>query len=96
MNDVFNELDANKNGTVDPEELKTLLLKMGSRVEDVTEEAIAAALKAMDRAGTGLVTKDEFTVWYTKSEERIKNQTKDMFSKFDANNSGTIDTVEVS
>jgi len=95
VNDVFNELDSNKNGTVDPDELKTLLLKMGSRVEDVSDEAIEAALRAMDQKGSGVVTKDEFVVWYTQSEARIKNQTKEMFGKFDTNQSGTIEAREI-
>jgi sodium/potassium/calcium exchanger 2 len=91
--EVFDTIDKNKNGTIEPEELKELFQIMG--VEDVTPEKLEATAKEIDSANNGIITKREFVVWYTKSEERIMKETKQIFDKFDANGSGTIDREEI-
>lgn len=40
-------------------------------------------MKSMDLNDDGAISKHEFVVWYTKSEERIKNKTMEVFKKFD-------------
>jgi len=95
VNEVFDELDKNGNGQIDPDELKTLLIKLGTDPAMVTEEAVLKAVKEIDKTGQGIVVRQDFIVWYTKSEARIKAQTRALFDKFDVNSSGTIDKSEV-
>ena len=82
--EVFDNIDKNKNGKIDPDELQDLMKMMN--VEDITEERLATLAKEIDTAGNGVITKREFVIWYTKSEERILKETKEIFDKFDSNN----------
>ena len=82
--EVFDKIDKNKNGKIEPDELQDLMKMMN--VEDITEERLATLAKEIDTAGNGVITKREFVIWYTKSEERILKETKEIFDKFDSNN----------
>ena len=82
--EVFDKIDKNKNGKIEPNELQDLMKLMN--VEDITEERLTALAKEIDSAGNGIITKREFVIWYTKSEERILKETKEIFDKFDSNN----------
>jgi sodium/potassium/calcium exchanger 2 len=95
VNEVFAELDKNNNGQIDPDELRLLLIKLGTDEKDVTEEAIIKMVKEIDGENSGVVSKDKFTSWYMSSEQRIRAQTKALFDRFDMNNSGTIDRSEI-
>lgn len=62
---VFDEIDANKSGTIDRKELKTLLETLDPRVTDAdVEEAIGAMYKSGSREE---ITFDEFDEWYRQS-----------------------------
>jgi len=49
----------------------------------------------MDTNGTGKVSREGFVQWYAKSEQRIQAQTRTVFNKFDADQSGDIDAVKI-
>ena len=91
--EVFDDLDQNKNGQIDPEELQELFKKVG--IEEATQEKLDATAKEIDAAGNGIITKSEFVTWYIKSEKRIEKETREIFDKFDKNRSGTIDKEEI-
>lgn len=62
---VFNEIDADKSGTIDRQELKTLLETLDPRVSDAdVEEAITAMYQHGSRDE---ITFEEFDAWYRSS-----------------------------
>ena len=62
---VFDEIDANKSGTIDRTELKTLLETLDPRVSDAdVEEAINSMYKSGSREE---ITFEEFDEWYRHS-----------------------------
>lgn len=62
---VFDEIDANKSGTIDRKELKTLLETLDPRVSDAdVEEAITAMYKSGSREE---ISFEEFDEWYRHS-----------------------------
>jgi Ca2+-binding EF-hand superfamily protein len=95
VNEVFHELDKNGNGQIDPDELRLLLVKLGTDEAEVTDEVVLKLMEEIDGDKSGVICKDQFTSWYMNSEQRIKAQTKTLFDRFDTNNSNTIDRSEV-
>uniref|UniRef100_A0A7S2CMU7 EF-hand domain-containing protein n=2 Tax=Florenciella parvula TaxID=236787 RepID=A0A7S2CMU7_9STRA len=93
--EVFDSLDENKNGEIDRDELKKLLVTLGTAENELTDDALKVHAQAIDTAGNGIITKSEFVIWYTASEERIASEMKECFDRFDENNSGTIDKDEI-
>lgn len=93
--EVFDSLDENKNGSIEPEELKNLLKALGTAEAELTDDALKKHAEAIDTAGNGHISKNEFVIWYTASEERIASEMKECFDRFDVNNSGTIDKDEI-
>ena len=73
-----------------------MLEKLGTPAAEITDEHIADMIKEIDTAGDGVIRKNEFVVWYTASEDRIKAETKKIFHEFDHNENGAIDKDEVS
>jgi sodium/potassium/calcium exchanger 2 len=95
VNQVWDEIDKDNNSKLELSELKAVLTMLGTKEEDQTDAALLALVKEMDRDGNGFISKEEFIIWYTKSEARIRNQTRALFDKFDSNGSGTIDKEEI-
>lgn len=93
--EVFDSLDENKNGSIEPAELKKLLVTLGTAEAELTDDALKKHAEAIDTAGNGHISKNEFVIWYTASEERIASEMKECFDRFDVNNSGTIDKDEI-
>lgn len=87
VNVVFDKIDTNKNGQLESGELKECLLELGTPEDELTEEKIQQVMAEMDKHSHGYVTKPEFTVWYTGNEQRLKNQTRHIFDKYDTDKS---------
>lgn len=87
VNVVFEKIDANQNGSLEKDELKTCLLDLGTPESELTEEKIDECMSQMDTDGKGYCTKAQFTVWYTGNEQRLKNQTRSVFDRFDTDKS---------
>jgi len=94
VNEVFEKLDENKNGMIEPHELKTLLTELGTDEIELTDSKIDEAVKNISQ-GEGSISKDKFIVWYTKSEARIESEIHNIFKKYDTNDSGTIEKSEL-
>jgi sodium/potassium/calcium exchanger 2 len=92
VNDVFAKIDRNGNGQLEKEELKTCLLELGTPEEELSDEHVQEMMDAMDKEKKGFITKAAFTIWYTGNEQRLKNQTREIFSKYDTDKSppGTV------
>jgi sodium/potassium/calcium exchanger 2 len=93
--EVFKKLDTNGNGQLEPCELKEMLLELGTPPEELTDAKIDECMAEMDNEKKGYVTKGAFTVWYTGNEQRLKNQTRETFNKYDYDKKGTISRADV-
>jgi len=97
VNVVFNKIDQNGNGQLEKEELKTCLLELGTPAEELGDDHVNEMMSAMDTEKRGYVTKAAFTIWYTGNEQRLKNQTREIFNKYDTDKSppGTVLRVDL-
>lgn len=82
VDETFRKIDTNQNGEIDANELKQCLLDLGTPAEELTEDAVAEIMKEIDKNGNGHASKADFTTWYTGSEERLRNKTRESFEKY--------------
>lgn len=92
IQDTFDELDQDKSGFIDAEELAVLLEKMGCSQDS---KNVLTAMKSISRSGDGKISFEDFSKWYLGSEVRIEVMMRRVFNKFDLDSSGTIDRQEV-
>lgn len=91
VDDVFEQIDENKDGELSREELKTMFETLES---DVSEEELTDIMTELDSDNDGLVNRKEFRKWYVQSETHFKDSVKHIFDKYDEDNSGTISRPE--
>eukprot|EP00566_Odontella_aurita_P005048 CAMPEP_0113533902 /NCGR_PEP_ID=MMETSP0015_2-20120614/4871_1 /TAXON_ID=2838 /ORGANISM="Odontella" /LENGTH=622 /DNA_ID=CAMNT_0000433023 /DNA_START=356 /DNA_END=2221 /DNA_ORIENTATION=+ /assembly_acc=CAM_ASM_000160 len=89
---VFREVDLDGNGEIDKEELAQLFVKLEC---DVTADELDEIMKELDADSDGKISEEDFTVWYIRSEERMKSRVKTLFEHFDTDRSGTIDRNKI-
>ena len=70
LHDLWTTYDVDSSGDLDREEVRTVLKKMGRLV---TEVKLDRAFEDMDVNGDGLVTFDEFVVWWDAQEGVIES-----------------------
>ena len=94
VNETFEGLDKNKNGKIEKNELFALFeqLAAGGAVD---AEEVDKVYKQLDVNGDGTVSKEEFIMWYTGSETRIRDDVAKIFKELDSNGSGTITKDEL-
>lgn len=95
VNEVFDQVDENSNGELEPEELKKALQGLGTPDEELGDDKIEEMMKAMDPEGKGYVTKAAFTLWYTGNEQRLRNDIRSTFDKYDTDGKSTIERKDV-
>lgn len=96
VNVVFERIDKNKNGEIDKEELRLCLLELGTPEEELTSDKIDECMAEIDKNSNGFATKADFTVWYTRNEQRLRNKTREIFDQYDADKKGTITKKDMS
>jgi len=84
---TFKTFDKDGNGQIDMGELKEMFERMSCPIDDEDLKELYARL---DENGDGILEFDEFSKWYTGSEQRIEKQMRDLFDKYDINNDKTI------
>jgi len=84
---TFKTFDKDGNGQIDMVELKEMFERMSCPIDDEDLKQLYARL---DENGDGILEFDEFSKWYTGSEQRIEKQMRDLFDKYDYNNDKTI------
>ena len=102
VRELFDEIDEDGGGSLDKEELRELLEKLGM---DVDDEKVDSVMLEMDADGEGTVELQEFLWWWKKagSEYREKmmklkdemNDVKNLFDEFDDDGSGEIGEEEL-
>ncbi len=95
VNAVFAHIDKNNNGEIDKNELRICLLELGTPEEELTTEKIDDCMAEMDKSGNGNATKADFTIWYTRNEQRLKNKVREVFQKYDSEKKGIINKTDV-
>jgi len=64
MNAIFDQIDADKSGEIDPTELMMHLLGVGQE-----HESVSALFKVLDKDGNGLISREEFLAGFAKMGE---------------------------
>ena len=92
VKDTFNKIDINRDGTLQVNEVGNLLKEVtgGGAGAKVNPEDVKVVMKEIDVDGDGEVSLEEFTQWYLKSEERIKNDIRVAFDRYDGTKVGTV------
>ncbi|KAI7774127.1 calmodulin [Diaporthe eres] len=93
LQDMVDEVDVDKNGTID---FKEFLALMSHKVQDVDpEQELREAFKVFDRDGTGTISKDELRqVMKSIGESLTEAEIDEMLHFADSDGSGTIDFNE--
>jgi Ca2+-binding EF-hand superfamily protein len=106
VNSIFDAIDADKSGEIDPTELMLHLLGVGQE-----HESVSALFKVLDKDGNGSISREEFIAGFDKltvaesSEVVLKAklnlsdeeyaELKADFDEIDTNKSGSVDISEV-
>lgn len=72
-----------------------MLFQFGIPEEELIDDKINECMNEMDSGKRGYVTKAAFTVWYTGNEQRLRNQTREIFNKYDYDKKSTISRQDV-
>jgi Ca2+-binding EF-hand superfamily protein len=106
VNSIFDAIDADKSGEIDPTELMLHLLGVGQE-----HESVSALFKVLDKDGNGSISREEFIAGFDKLTEAESSEVvlkaklklsdeeyaelKADFDEIDTNKSGSVDISEV-
>ena len=93
VKETFDNLDEEKNGRIEVQNIRHLLIQLGHK--NPSEEEIKEAMKDLDDDNSGDVDYEEFKAWYTTSESRFVANMHNEFDNVDEDNSGGIDKMEL-
>jgi len=85
--DVFDNVDSNKDGDIDRQEMESVFNGLGTPVNGPELDSI---MEDIDEDGDGKVTRSEFKKWYVTSESQMKTKVEVVFKHFDSDKSGTL------
>ena len=89
---TFNSIDLDDNGTIDRNEFKSCLKRLGRHV---TDDEVTACFDMIDTDKSGTIDFAEFSHWYVTSQWKIKQDVEHIFKRFDRNDDDQIDTDEI-
>ncbi|KAM5350957.1 hypothetical protein ACJ41O_003680 [Fusarium nematophilum] len=93
LQDMVNDVDQDKSGSIDFDEFLVLMAKKRKEVDN--EQELLAAFKVFDRDGTGTISAEELRhVMNSIGEEFTQEEIDDMMKEADQNGDGTIDYKE--
>jgi len=102
LDQAFAEIDTNGDGTLDEEEFKAFMRKLGWQKKECWTSSSRHHVDELDKAFHNLVlnedlklSREEFMKWYLASSIRIEVETRDVFDQYDVDNSGSIDADEI-
>jgi len=84
---VFRQVDKNGNGEIDKEELSQLFEKLDC---NASPDELDDIMRDLDADKDGKISEEDFTVWYIRSEEKIKARVRTVFNCFDTDRTGVI------
>jgi Ca2+-binding EF-hand superfamily protein/CRP-like cAMP-binding protein len=95
MHDIFDAIDADDSGELERDEVRTLMLMLGRKLN---ESQLTKVFMELDEDGNGNVDYKEFKTWWDKQEylEPMERETelRDLFDIVDVDHSGEIDWEE--
>lgn len=89
---TFNSIDQDGNGTIDKQEFRSCLKRLGRHV---TDAEVAECFGLIDTDKSGTIDFKEFSHWYVTSQWKIKQDVEHIFNRFDNDEDGMIDTDEI-
>jgi len=90
---TFNKIDVDGNGSLDRDELRRALVKLGVP-KDKVDKDVDDLIRSADTNNDGEVSLDEFKVWYMTQKARTRNRIDKLFQRYDVNENGYIDKKE--
>eukprot|EP00943_MAST-04B_sp_MAST-4B-sp1_P004618 g4618.t1 len=92
MRETFDELDEEKNGKIEVQNVKHLLQRMGGKHSD---DQVQKYMEELDTDKSGDISFEEFSVWYLRGEARIEQELDETFDDLDVNNNGYLGKKEL-
>jgi len=93
---TFKQIDVDNDGYVDKDEMRQMLTLLSGPMSDEDYEAYwTRLLKDYDTNDDGLISYDEFCVWYLGAEKSMQSNAETMFDRIDTDGSGAIDEDEL-
>jgi len=93
---TFKAIDVDNDGYVDKDEMREMLTRLSGPMKDKDyEEYWERMLKDYDTNQDGLISYDEFCVWYLGAEKSMRGNAEAMFDRIDIDGSGAIDEDEL-
>merc|ERR1712096_186948 len=92
VHETFERLDASNDGKLDIDELEAVFKALGA---DVSQHSMTELMSKLDVNGDGYLDREEFTVWYYASEERILGAMRAIFDETDVDDSGHLCVDEI-
>lgn len=90
---TFKKIDVDGSGSLDADELRVALMKLGVSKDKVDADVKNLILSA-DTDGDGEVDLDEFKEWYITQKSHTINRVDRLFERYDLNRNGFIDKKE--
>mmetsp|Transcript_30656 Transcript_30656/g.45377 ORF Transcript_30656/g.45377 Transcript_30656/m.45377 type:complete len:651 (+) Transcript_30656:40-1992(+) len=91
FDEVFQQVDKNRNGEVDRGELKDIFAKLET---ELSEDEMDSIMDDLDEDKNGQISKIEFKTWYLNSEKVMKAEVKKVFDRYDTNHNDKISETE--
>lgn len=90
---TFKKIDADGNGSLDRDELREAIMKLGVP-KDLVDGDVEDLISSADKNNDGKISLEEFTGWYMTQKARTRDRIEKLFERYDINENGYIDKHE--